>query len=492
MSIIKNLIFLILFFFLFISLVAFADGASWNGKSFFFYGHDAKLSYLLSDFSQNYGLSAIVSPAVNDVFSGDLVNLSAQNILYTLEKRYDIAWYIYNGRVFFYKKNELNQSVIQLNDINSTALIKYIHDAGLIDDRFCNVKILPHLSSLVVFGVPVCLDHVSELVKRFNDQSTMKADMQEGIRIFPLQYASASDYDYQYRETKVRLPGLVSVLRDMNLGSRPASNSNSESLPLFSADQQRNAIIVRDKLKNMALYKDLIKQLDIKPIQIEISVTIIDVNASDINQLGIDWSASATLGKGKIDFNSGINDNSSAFSSVIGNTGSFMIRLKALEQNSKAKVLSQPSVVTLNNIQAILDKSVTFYTKLQSDNVAKLESVVSGSLLRVTPRIIDDKGERNILLNLNIQDGQERKSTGGTDGIPEVDNSDISTQANLKPGQSLLLGGFIQNKQSNSINKIPLLGSIPLIGGLFRSENTEVTSVVRLFLIKAIPVEQEK
>ncbi|MCM5274394.1 EscC/YscC/HrcC family type III secretion system outer membrane ring protein, partial [Escherichia coli] len=77
-------------------------------------------------------------------------------------------------------------------------------------------------------------------------------------------------------------------------------------------------------------------------------------------------------------------------SSVISNASNFMIRVNALQQNSKAKILSQPSIITLNNMQAILDKNVTFYTKVSGEKVASLESITSGTLLRVTPRILDD------------------------------------------------------------------------------------------------------
>lgn len=99
---------------------------------------------------------------------------------------------------------------------------------------------------------------------------------------------------------------------------------------------------------------------------IEISVKIIDVNAGDINQLGIDWGTTVSLGGKKIAFNTGLNDGgTNGFSTVISNTSDFMVRLNALEKSSQAYVLSQPSVVTLNNIQAVLDKNITFYTKLQ-------------------------------------------------------------------------------------------------------------------------------
>lgn len=76
----------------------------------------------------------------------------------------------------------------------------------------------------------------------------------------------------------------------------------------------------------------------------------------------------------------GANDGgANGFSTVISDTSNFMVRLNALEKSSQAYVLSQPSVVTLNNIQAVLDKNITFYTKLQGEKVAKLESITAGS-----------------------------------------------------------------------------------------------------------------
>ncbi|MGI2126589.1 hypothetical protein [Shewanella oncorhynchi] len=167
-----------------------------------------------------------------------------------------------------------------------------------------------------------------------------------------------------------------------------------------------------------------------------------------------------------------------------------MMRLNALEKNSKAKVLSRPSVVTLNNVQAVLDKNVTFYTKLEGDKVAKLESVTTGSLLRVTPRLIDEVGHQAVMLDLNIQDGQQSQAVSRSEPLPQVQNSEISTQATLKSGESLLLGGFVQDRDETTQNKIPLLGDLPLLGGLFRSTDHHTQSVMRLFLIKAEPVNQ--
>jgi type III secretion protein C len=112
----------------------------------------------------------------------------------------------------------------------------------------------------------------------------------------------------------------------------------------------------------------------------------------------------------------------------------------------------------------------------------------------VTPRIVNEKHHQRVMLSLNIQDGQQtgqqKKAIGTNDALPQVENSEIATQATLKTGESLLLGGFVQDKNKTVENKIPLLGDIPLLGGLFRSTNHSKQSVMRLFLIKAEPVKQ--
>lgn len=94
------------------------------------------------------------------------------------------------------------------------------------------------------------------------------------------------------------------------------------------------------------------------------------------------------------------------------------------------------------------------------------------------------------MLSLNIEDGQQTKAINDSEPLPQVQNSEIATQATLNTGESLLLGGFVQDKDQTVQNKIPLLGDLPLIGGLFRSEDRSKQSVIRLFLIKAEPINQ--
>ncbi|CRY56846.1 type III secretion outer membrane pore%2C YscC/HrcC family [Yersinia intermedia] len=467
----------------------------WQGEPFFIYSRSMDLSSLLKDIGMNYGIPVVVNPEINEHFSGKILNKTPEEILSELAGLYNITWY-YDGEIlYFYKSQAVRREFISPDGLSSATLIKYLQSSGVLADKSCAAKAFSRLGTIEVTGVPICIERVTTLSKLLSSQIRNQNENKETVSVFQLKYASAADSNYQYRDQQVKLPGLVSVLREMTMGNNSPLVGGKEqdntraSTPLFSADPRQNAIIIRDRQVNMPIYKSLIAQLDQRPVQIEISVTIIDVDAGDISQLGIDWSASTSIGGAGISFNSGESKNSAdGFSTVIGDTGNFMVRLNALQKNSRARVLSRPSVVTLNNIQAVLDKNITFYTKLEGEKVAKLESVTSGSLLRVTPRMIDNNGEKEVLLNLNIQDGQQHDPISSSEPLPEIQNSDISTQATLRVGQSLLLGGFIQDKQIESENKIPLLGDIPLLGGLFRSTSKQSHSVIRLFLIKAVPV----
>ncbi|CNI63002.1 EscC/YscC/HrcC family type III secretion system outer membrane ring protein [Yersinia vastinensis] len=475
--------------------LAYGHTIPWQGEPFFLYSRGITVASLLKDLGANYGISVVVSPDINEKFSGKIVDKTPEQILSELAGLYNITWY-YDGEIlYFYKTQSIRKEFISPNGLSTTTLINYLQHSGVFAGKNCAVKAISRLGTIEVTGVPICIDRVTTLSKMLSSQVRQQGQNKETVKVFQLKYASAADSSYQYRDQLVTLPGLVSVLREMSAGNNlPLASGKDQgdipaNTPLFSADPRQNAVIIRDRQVNMPLYGSLIAQLDQRPVQIEISVTIIDVDAGDISQLGIDWSASTSIGGAGISFNSGpTKNNTDGFSTVIGDTGNFMVRLSALQKNSRARVLSRPSVVTLNNIQAVLDKNVTFYTKLEGDKVAKLESVTSGSLLRVTPRMINANGVKEVLLNLNIQDGQQQAPISSSEPLPEIQNSDISTQATLRVGQSLLLGGFIQDKQMESQNKIPLLGDIPLLGGLFRSTNKQSHSVVRLFLIKAVPV----
>lgn len=476
-----------------ISASACAQPIPWRGQPFFVSSRNTPLASVLKDLGANYGLPVVVSPKITEAYAGALQDNPRGRALSELSRLYQLLPYYDGNSLYVYKAQEVDQALLTPAYLSGGELSRLIGQSGLLDGSACRLLPVGGSNALQISGVPVCLTRVTALAKQLDEQNLNQEQNKETVAIYPLKYASAADSSYSYRSQTVTVPGVVSVLREMAQGralplpdNKTPAPADGSGLPTFSADTRQNAVLVRDRKKNMNLYADLIPKLDQKPTLVEISVAIIDVDAGDINELGIDWSASARIGGGTVSFNSGTLA-SDSFSSLVSNSGDFMIRLSALEQKSKAKIVSRPSVVTLDNVQAVLDRSITFYTKLVSEKNAQLESITAGALMRVTPRIIHEQSSDKVLLTLNIQDGRQDKPISRAESLPQVQNAEIATQATLNLGQALLLGGFVQDENIEGVRKIPLLGDLPLIGGLFRSTSKSERNVVRLFLIKAEP-----
>ncbi|OHX11791.1 EscC/YscC/HrcC family type III secretion system outer membrane ring protein [Chromobacterium amazonense] len=471
-----------------------AQPIPWRGQPFFVSSRNTPLASVLKDLGANYGLPVVVSPKITEAYAGALRDQPKGKALAELSRLYQLLPYYDGNSLYVYKAQEVDQALLAPAYVGADQLSRLIAQSGLLDGPACRLHPVGASNSLQVSGVPVCLTRVSALAKQLDEQNLNQEQNKETVAIYPLKYASAADTSYSYRSQTVTVPGVVSVLREMAQGralplpdNKTPAPADASGLPTFSADTRQNAVLIRDRRKNMNLYADLIPKLDQRPTLVEISVAIIDVDAADINELGIDWSASARIGGGTVNFNTDGGLASDSFSSLVSNSGNFMLRLSALEQRSKAKIVSRPSVVTLDNVQAVLDRSITFYTKLVSEKNAKLESVTAGALMRVTPRLIHETDGDKVLLTLNIQDGRQDKPISRAEPLPQVQNAEIATQATLNLGQALLLGGFVQDENIEGVRKIPLLGDLPLIGGLFRSTTKSERNVVRLFLIKAEP-----
>lgn len=470
----------------------------WVGEPWYLHTRGVQVSQVLHDLGANYHIPVIVSDSVRDVFIGEINGEEPFQILQRFERLFSLVSY-YNGEVLYVNKaHEVDSHVVTFQYLQPKTVKNYLTSSGALVAKSCTLRQVGDFQAFEVHGVPACIQRVTQLVSEVDGKAKIRATNTEVMRIFPLRFASAADATYEYRQQKVVVPGVVSVLNQMKsgnalpLGDGKSTESRDVSATQFSANPSQNSVIVRTKEVDMPLYQQLIAQLDKRQRQIEISVAIIDVDAGNLKQLGVDWAGSIGHGGIGASFNTEIASDSSYMSSVIGNSSDFMAKISALQQNSQARILSQPSVVTLDNVQAILDKNVTFYTKLEGENVAKLESVTSGTLMRVTPRVVEDPiglGKvQEIMLQLNIQDGQQSGVTSQSEPLPQVQNSEITTQATLKSGQSLLLGGFVQDKQISSRRSVPLLGDIPLLGSLFSTTHNETHSIVRLFLIKATPI----
>jgi type III secretion protein C len=276
-----------------------------------------------------------------------------------------------------------------------------------------------------------------------------------------------------------------------------AANSqviNHTSKVRIQADPRLNAIIIRDSPDRMSRYQSLIDSLDVEPQMLEIEATIIDINTSKLKELGINWrwmnnDDEVLFGSGHEDSDTRLNTGGNItpfgrggfISFVLGDNAKFIGRINALESKGAAHVVSRPHVITLSNVEAIFDTSSTFYVRVAGREEVDLYNVSIGTSLRVTPHVFKDNGEAKIKLLVTIEDGQQTEQK--VDDIPVVSRSAINTQALINAGESVLIGGLVREVKKDAVDKIPLLGDIPIMGNLFKTTNKQTTRVERLFLI---------
>ncbi|MES2663922.1 MAG: type III secretion system outer membrane ring subunit SctC [Pseudomonadota bacterium] len=274
-----------------------------------------------------------------------------------------------------------------------------------------------------------------------------------------------------------------------------ALSSASAEGAYVEAHAQQNAVMVYDRPARMVIYENLIKALDVSQQQIEIEVSILDISTERLLDFGVNWQTNGS--SGRVGFGnpnelytetnglSGSFGDSVPLSTVLsGNVDYFLSKVRVLAEDGEAQVLSQPKVLTLDNQQAVIDNSSTFFVRLQGQEEVDLVPISVGSVLQVTPRIISaEVGASDISLSVDIQDGQRNATTEDVDDIPSVSTSVISTQAVVGEDSSLLVGGYYLDRRGKTVQKVPFLGDVPVLKYLFSNENRDQTQFARLFLI---------
>lgn len=280
------------------------------------------------------------------------------------------------------------------------------------------------------------------------------------------------------------LDALVSALARTAAPAAPASQPALEPAVdqvRIQADPRLNAIIVRDRADRLPRYEQLIAALDVEPQSVEIEATIIDVNTDRMRELGVDWRLSHR--DDQAGFSGGIPTQGigGVASVVLGSATRFFARIRALQAEGAARIVSSPQVVTLSNVEAVFDNTSTFYVRVAGREDVDLFNVSAGTSLRVTPNVFADRDGNRIKLMVQVEDGN---LTGRqVDQIPIVERSSINTQALIREGESLLIGGMVRDSASSTVDKVPVLGDVPVVGNLFRTEGRANSRIERMFLI---------
>ena len=482
------------------ALPAAAQELDWAPLPYHYVAQGENLRDVLINFGANYDSPVIVSDKVNDQVSGRFDLPTPQAFLQQMTALYNLIWY-YDGAVLYvFKSTEMQSRLIKLEQVTESDLQEALQAAGVWEPTF-GWRSGGDGRLVYVSGPARYLELVEQTAQALEQQSTLRSEKtgDVSVEIFPLKYASAEDRQIKYREDDIQAPGvatiLANVLGDANVVSVDGQ-ANGSRAPLRSgraviqAEPSLNAIVVRDSAERMPMYKRLIEALDRPSARIEVALSIVDINAENLAELGVDWHVGIGLGPKKVidirTSGSGAPGAQAPGASLVDSRGLdfLMARVTLLQSQGRAQVGSRPTLLTQENTLAVIDHSETYYVKVTGERVAELKSITYGTMLKMTPRVVQLGEKPEISLSLHIEDGSQKPNSSGPEGIPTINRTVVDTVARVGHGQSLLIGGIHRDELSEGVRKVPLLGDIPYLGALFRFQSNTVRRSVRLFLIE--------
>jgi len=253
----------------------------------------------------------------------------------------------------------------------------------------------------------------------------------------------------------------------------------------ITTGERKNEIFVYALPEISSHLMELVHKLDTPRQQVVLEVLVVDMWEDTSDKLGLDWNfsdshTSLSMLDGAGSF-AGIGSYASIAASNMAQWG---VTLNALIAEKCASIRSRPRVATLNGEKASIDISLDEYFSIATDVYGgslrtKLEVIKSGVLLEITPHIGED-GDITIDVMTEVSDVASRQNTstgqsGGSVDLPVIRRRKADTRVRVKEGDAIVIGGLIEVQETTDHKKVPLLGSLPVVGGLFTSKEDKTS-----------------
>lgn len=270
------------------------------------------------------------------------------------------------------------------------------------------------------------------------------------------------------------------------------------------ADEKRNALLIRAPRMEYRRIEQALRELDKAPSQILIEASIVEVSLTGNLQYGVEWFVQNSLSNGRegqallnMRESGSIGPKQPGFSYTIFNkAGMVRATLNALAEKSQVRLLSNPSVMVLNNHNATIlvgqQTPIKSSTSVSTGNNLVTESITykdTGVMLSVTPSV-----NAGGLISLDIS--QQVTDVGEQDG-PTGQRAFLTRQINtrvaVRSGEPIVLGGLIRENETNGRNGVPVLSSLPVVGALFgnTTNNSNRTELLVLLTPRALENDDE-
>ncbi|MEL7092553.1 MAG: type II secretion system secretin GspD [Pseudomonadota bacterium] len=283
---------------------------------------------------------------------------------------------------------------------------------------------------------------------------------------------------------------LAPILTDMLTSASEADTGVTEGSAKIVADDTKNAVIVWGNDKEQQNLARLIHALDTTPVQVLLEATIAEVSLNDELDFGLRWFFENGNFRGTFsDATNGGTGSTFPGLSFAFTGGSSAVTLNALNSVTDVNVVSSPSLLVLDNQEALLQigDEVPIATQQVVDTTSTTAPVVNtisfrdtGIILRVKPRV---SASGRVILDIEQEVSSVSNTTTSGIDSPTISTRKINTNIAVDNGQTIALGGLIEEAGNTTKSKVPGAGDIPVLGALFRNKSNTVAKSELLVLI---------
>ncbi len=274
-------------------------------------------------------------------------------------------------------------------------------------------------------------------------------------------------------------------------------------------DVRTNSLIVTERPAQLAQVEGIVTRLDRPTEQVMIESKFIEVTDNQMEKLGIDWSSlekfggnyaytsnrTSTYDNNADDVRPALLDDVTKVDTAVLSMDSFSMVLNALKSDTKVELVSNPTIVTMNNTPAMIHigeeypiPNYAYNEETGTFEVNGFNYKPIGISLAVVPQV-NNTGLINLQVQPEISSMEDTVTFGGASGaeIPIITQRRTSSTVTIKSGYTLAIGGLMESSKNNGQTRVPILGDIPLLGRLFRTDaDTEEKRNLVIFITAKI------
>ena len=359
-------------------------------------------------------------------------------------------------------------------------------------------------NTIILVGKNVNMNKMITYIKRLDTQGESTTQQ---MYVIPLKNSNVEDMQ------KI-LSQLVSQMNNMT-PTKKGKDGKAPSKAMVVSDVERNALVILadgDQIKNI---RQTIQRLDVPKPQVYVQAKIVEINTDLASQIGLRYGFElgkiTSQGLFTLAGNAGadslmisqnlmgflnqdttqydqngnlVTTTEQAFSFESGISEMFALgaKLDLMKQNGAAHILSEPSVLCINNKEAsiYIGRTQSILTQAQQSTVGQGNIINNysrediGITLKVKPRL-SSNNKVSLEVKATIED--VLPNSGANVDRPTTTKRDVTTNAIVNNGETIILGGLIKNSGGKSVTSVPILGDIPVLGELFKSRGNVVRKI---------------